>query len=400
MKGMEFKLVLGVFMVVVLAAILLSFAFNAKEALANIDKAAPWLHLGDTTGGDGTTPGATTTTTIPSSYFQDTPVWKTGLTISSTLKWAATDVAQEAGCKSAIESLFNPASGSFKTFVDACKLGGVDFKSGPFDLGSCKIEANSLMSYIFSDSACRAQVGMFGLDQRAWLLPSKKCGEVHRDPFDKIRYNCGLDNVCTGKIWLYYDKAEKGIGICDENIDIPKIKDVDTAKNVIIGWVKRMVSDSENTVMCRSFDSDCTTVINVPAPGLSAVDLANTLRENVKIDMGVSGAFNDGVKKLEYGSGTSECGSCWNPLNWPCCLGVGGYVRDGVGVTFSFDDPAPMDYRGVAVPCASPKPEYVAYNCGSDNVCKGDIRITYGCGGGTTCDKTNANRYLAICEKP
>lgn len=400
MKGMEFKLMLGVLMVVVLAAILLSFAFNAKEALANIDKVAPWLHLGDGGGGGGGGgAGATTTTTIPQSYFSNSPIWKSGdLSISSSLKWAAQDASKEAGCKSIIERLFNPAAGDFKTFIDACKYGDNDFKSGPFVLTQdCKVEANSLMNYIYSDSACRAQVGTSGFDQSIWLLPTKKCGEFHRDTFDKIRYNCGLDNTCSGKIWLYYDKNQKGIGICDENLDVPIAKDTDTARNIIIGWIDNMISDSERPRTCRIFDSDCTMIINVPEPGLHVLDLIPKIKDTVVIDMGISGAFNDGAKELEYGNGKHPC-SWWDV---PCLTGLTnpGYIRNGVGMIFSFEDPKPMSSDGVAAPCASPKSDYIAYNCGSDVVCKGDIRVTYGCDG-TDCGKTNTNRFLGVCEKP
>ncbi len=384
MKGIEFKLMLGVLMLVTISAILIFIAFDAKTVLAGIDKIAPWLHLGDGSSGGGT-PGGTTATTLPPGYFQNSPAWKSGdLSISNTLKWAASDVAQEAGCKNIIEGLFNPATGNFKTFIEACKFGSADFKFGPFDLGSCKVEAGSLMNYIFSDSACRAQVGTSGFDQRAWLLPSKKCGEAHRDPFDKIRYNCGIDNVCTGKVWLYYDKTDKGVGICDENIDVPRIKDTDTTKNVIIGWIDNMISDSEKSNTCRSVVGDCTMLINIPEPGLPIADLATRIKENFIIDMKIVGVFPDGSRKLDYGNG-----GFFSP-----------YVRDGIGLTFSFDDPKPMDYQGIAVPCASPKSNYIAYNCGADDVCKGDMRVTYACGGGTNCDKTNRVRYLGICEKP
>ncbi|MFH0890205.1 MAG: hypothetical protein V1836_03650 [Candidatus Aenigmatarchaeota archaeon] len=383
-----------------LLVLIINAALDPTSGFRDFLKKVPWLNK---IVAPGSSDGDTTPAPIPTDSFKDYPSWSS-LSISPTapaIKWSSPTDSADA-CKVKIESLFDPVKNpNFNSFRDICLYATSDFLSEPFDLGTnCKVEASTLVSYV--SSVCRSQVGVFGLDHRTWLLPTKNCGQTHRDKFNDIRFNCGLDNVCSGVVRLYYNKDDKGVGICDGNSDIPAIKDAPTAKTTIIKWLDDRIKDSEQSgagsEMCDSF-SDCTMVINIPEPGIPINELTTAIIENVRIDMGVDNAFADGAKYLEYGSGKPSCGSCWLPWNLPCCLS-GGYVRDGVGLDFSFYDPAPYQSTGLAVPCAVPKSENLGYNCGSNNVCTGDIRVTYGCSFAGSCGKDNKQRFIGVCEKP
>lgn len=386
MKGMEFKLMLGALMLVAIAGILIFIAFDAKNALANIDKIAPWLHLGDSSssGSSGGTGSSGEVGPIQPSNFAGYPsTWNSGgnnnpLSFSSSVKWASTN-GDDASCKSAIENLFDPTKNTnFQKFVDRCRTydKDKDFKSSDGNTFSlrqgCVIDASTLADYI--REKCQSPY-------HSWDVPSfdfskntrwaRKCGEiVSSTTYTGINYYCGIDNACSGDVMIYYGYRDKGIGICSTD-DFPTLKDSANTESYVINWFKAMITLSKDKAACHTDQNDCILDINLPS-GIDAASLAEKIR-----DMFFAEGFNENFQGVVYQD-----------------------YRD----QFTFSDRA----SGTSSPCKpivyNPTRKKVVYNCGPDNSCQNEMRFHYSCsaGGGidNKCVEVGPQRLAAICEKP